>query len=89
MLLSDTSPEILSKTPPVNRIRSARNYHTFAGGHCHWLATIMHLRGIVQIYKSQQANLPLQYVICMLCGCWVVAWVWYAAFVAVLLDFIL
>ena len=76
MLLSDTIPEILSKTPPVNRIRSASNYHTFAGGHCHWLATIMHLHGIVQIYSSQQANLPLQYVICMLCGCWVVACVW-------------
>jgi hypothetical protein len=87
MLLSDTIPEILSKTPPVNRIRSASNYHTFAGGHCHWLATIMHLRGIVQIYRYQQANLPLHYVICVLCGCWVVAWVWYAAFVAVLLDF--
>lgn len=92
MSLSDTAPQNAAKAALVNRIQSARNYHTFAGGHCHWLATIMHLRGVVQIYSSQQAKLYTPatnpyFVICMLCGCWVVAWVWYAAFVAVLLDF--
>ena len=73
MLLSDTIPEILSKTPPVNRIRSASGYHTFAGGHCHWLATIMHLREFSQIYKSQQANLytPTTNILCDLCAVWV------------------
>ena len=91
MSLSDTKLDLARKLPPVNRIRLARNYHTFDGGYCHWLATIMHLRGISQIYRYQQSayTLPqlLLYVICVVYGCWVVACDLCASFVAVLLDF--
>ena len=73
MSLSDTELDFERKSPPVNRILSARNYHTFAGGHCHWLATIMHLRGFIQIYSYQQANLytPATNILCDLYAVWV------------------
>lgn len=73
MSLSDTELDLVRKLPLVNRIRSARNYHTFAGGYCHWLATIMHSRGTAQIYRYQQANLytPTTITICDLYGVWV------------------
>lgn len=73
MSLSDTTPQNATIVAPVNRIQSARNYHTFAGGHCHWLATIMHLPAIVQIYSSQQAKLytPATNILCDLYAVWV------------------